>query len=320
MNMLDMRKDFERTFVTGESALLHFSGVDGWDVYNCSIPFTWDGKRYMFGRVERRAEWMRSVVRLFTEVQQDEWALVENSMIYWLEDPYITKVKDEIVLGGTHVRLDCGKLDTYYGYFFRGQDLNELRYFTTGPDYMKDIRLVELADGRIGVFSRPRGEEVLKKYGSESMIGFTIIDSLEDLSPQIIAQAPLVDGLFGKAQWGGCNQAYLLDSGKIGVIGHGCYQETTEDGVVDIYMNTAFVLDPMTRVIENYKVIGTKECYPAAPAKKPHLVDCAFTSGIVMRAEGNADLYTGLGDTQEGRMVIPYPFEGFGKIVGSETV
>ena len=50
---------------------------------------------------------------------------------------------------------------TYYGYFYRGTDISNLYYFTTGPYYMKDIRL----------------------------------------------------DLFGKDEWGGCNQAYLLDSG-----------------------------------------------------------------------------------------------------------
>ena len=50
-------------------------------------------------------------------------------------------------------------------------------------------------------------------------------------------------------------------------------------------------------------------------AKKPDLVDCAFSSGIVMRKDGKADLYSGLGDAAEGRITIPYPFEGYGKIV-----
>ena len=40
------------------------------------------------------------------------------------------------------------------------------------------------------------------------------------------------------------------------------------------------------------------------------LTDCAFTSGIVLREDGRADLYSGIGDTYEGRVTIDNPFEG----------
>ena len=32
--------------------------------------------------------------------------------------------------------------------------------------------------------------------------------------------AKYIHGIFENGQWGGCNQAYLFDNGKIGVIGH----------------------------------------------------------------------------------------------------
>lgn len=315
MNIKEERKSFEEKYVVKEAAILRFYGVEGYDVYNCSLPFVWEGKRYIFGRVERRSEWMRSWVRLFEECGKDEWRLVPESMIYQLEDPYISKVHHELVLGGTHVKVKSSQLDTYYGYFYKGVDINDLYYFTTGPDYMKDIRLVELADGRIGVFSRPRNEEIMKIYGCESMVGFAIIDSLKDLTEEVIDNAPYVEGLFGPEEWGGCNQAYLLDSGKIGVIGHISYLNRMNGSEVSSYMNMSFVMDPNTRKIENYKIIGTRSVYPEGPAKKSNLIDCAFTSGIVMRPDGMADLYSGIGDCQEGRVVIPYPFEGYGAIV-----
>ena len=53
MSIREMRKEFERSYVHAENALLKFYGVDGWDVYNCTIPFEFQGKRYLFGRVER---------------------------------------------------------------------------------------------------------------------------------------------------------------------------------------------------------------------------------------------------------------------------
>lgn len=313
MDVIAERQHFESQSKASACALLKFNGVEGYDVYNCSIPFEWMGKQYMFGRVERRQEWMRSWVRLFACTGKDEWTVVPDSMIYQMEDPYVAKVSNQLVLGGTHVRIKSSKLDTYYGYFYKGNDINDLYYFATGPDYMKDIRLVELLDGRIGVFSRPRNEDIKKQHGSESMIGFTIIDSLDDLTGEVVENAQYIHGLFKDGEWGGCNQAYLLDSGKIGVIGHLSYLS----GTVSTYLNMAFVLDPDTHEALNFHIIGTRSSYPDGPAKTPSLVDCAFTSGIVMRSDGMVDLYSGIGDCQEGRVVIEYPFAGHGNIVTS---
>lgn len=314
MDLREQRAQFEATKRIHQRAKLTFHGVEGYDVYNCSIPFEWDGKPYIFGRVERRAEWARSWVRLFENTGQDDWTLVPDSMVYQLEDPYIAKIGGELVLGGTHVRYKSGKVDTYYGYFYRGTDLNDLYYFTTGPHHMKDIRLVQLADGRIGVFSRPRNEEIMKRFGCESQIGFAIIDKLEDLTGDVIEQAPYIPGIFAEGEWGGCNQAYLLESGLIGVIGHKSYNEPRGDGSVSVYLNISFVFDPAKHEAIEAKIIATRPCYPDGPAKKPNLVDCAFTSGIVMRPDGKVDLYSGIGDTEEGRVVIDYPFVDFGRL------
>ncbi len=314
MNAREMRQIFQETYQHRESALLHFYGVDGWDVYNCSIPFYWEGKHYLFGRVERRGEWMRSFVRLFEECGRDKWALVPDSMTYQMEDPYITQIGRQLVLGGTRVKVKAGKLDTYYGDFYKGQDLHDLYYFTSGPNDMKDIRLVELRDGRIGVFSRPRGKDILARYGSESMLGFRVISSLDELTEEAILSAPYFPDLFGPGEWGGCNQAYLLECGKIGVIGHIGYLDNKHGIAISSYINISFVLDPDENTIEHLQVIGTRDCYPPNPSKLPDLTDCAFSSGIVEREDGLADLYSGIGDCAEARIVIPYPFEGYGKI------
>jgi hypothetical protein len=315
MNLQERREKFEQTKQIYESTTLTFHGVEGFDVYNISIPFESSGKKFLFGRVERREEWARSWVRLFEETGKDTWSLVPNSMIYTLEDPYVSMIGDQLVLGGTHVQYEQGQISTYYGYFYRGTDIHNLYYFTTGPKQMKDIRLVELKDGRIGVFSRPRGEDMRKKYGSESMIGFTIIDSLNDLLPDVIANAPYIPGIFGMNEWGGVNQVYYLDSGKLGIIGHISYKERDADGLeLKVYLNMSFVFDPELHEIMNFQIIGSRSCYPPGPAKVADLTDCVFTSGIVMREDGKVDLYSGLGDCETGRITIDYPFTGYGKI------
>ncbi len=311
MSIIGLKAQFEqvKNRIVYESALLKFIGVEGYDVYNCSIPFVWKGDEYIYGRVEKREEWACSWIRLFEKSGKDEYTLVKDHMIYQLEDPYISFIQGEMVLGGTHVRKRCSEVDTYYGYFYRGKDLNNLSYYTTGPDYMKDIRLVELSDGRIGVFSRPRNEEIRKKYGSESIIGFTTINSLNDLTDEVILNATPIEGIFDRDEWGGCNQVYLLESGSLGVIGHQCYKQPVDsEEDLEVYFNVAFEFNPDTFEVSNRKIIGTRSCYPDAPSKKPRLIDCTFTSGIVMREDGKVDLYGGVGDTYEGRIVIDYPF------------
>ncbi|HIS68615.1 MAG TPA: DUF1861 family protein [Candidatus Gallacutalibacter stercoravium] len=316
MGIAENKAAFEQNRVVYEAAKLTFHGVEGYDVYNTSIPFFWKGTRYLFGRVERRGEWARSWARLFYETGKDDWTLVPGSMIYQLEDPYIAKIGDELVMGGTHVRYRQGAVETYYGYFYRGTEVDDLYYFTTGPDYMKDIRLVELADKRVGVFSRPRNEEITKKFGSDSMIGFSVINSVKELTSDVVENAPYIEGLFGPGEWGGCNQAYLLKDGCVGVIGHESYRRREESGVESlVYLNMAFVLDPKTRAVSDKKIIATRSSYPAGPSKMPDLTDCAFTSGIVARADGKVDLYSGLSDCEEGRIVIDDPFAGHGGIV-----
>jgi hypothetical protein len=311
MTIKEMKEHFEteKDLKVYESSVLSFHGVEGFDVYNCSIPFVWEDKEYIYGRVEKREEWARSWVRLFEKIGKDEYTLVRDHMTYQLEDPYISFIQGEIVLGGTHVRKRSGNIDTFYGYFYRGTDLNDLNYFTTGPDYMKDIRLVELADGKIGVFSRPRNDEIKRKYGTGSMIGFTIINTLDELTDEVIKSATPINGIFGKDEWGGCNQAYLLENNNIGVIGHQCYTQPMKNGeALSVYVNISFEFDPQTFEVKDRKIIGTRSCYPKGPSKVPSLIDCTFTSGIILKNDGKADLYGGIGDTMEGRITIDYPF------------
>lgn len=298
------------------NGVLQFNGVDGFDVYNCSQPFVWENRIYIFGRVEKRNEWMNSWSCLFEKSGEWEWTLVSNAKSYQLEDPFICIVNQEIILGGTHVYLKDNKLETYCVDFYRGKNINNLQYFTSGPNRMKDIRLVALSDNKIGVFSRPHTEEILRKFGSETMIGFTIIDDLDSLTQEVIEAAPYLNGLFTDGEWGGCNQAYLLEDGMIGVLGHLSFKEKHTEQAV--YLNICFVLNPITLNVLEYQLIGTRRSYPNGPAKKDYLKECAFASGLVMKNNGLAHLYSGIGDVQEGVTTISYPFKAHGNILGKE--
>lgn len=308
MEIKALKEQFEKNRNIRDRALLRFSGVPGMDVYNCSLPFIWEGNRYLFGRTEKHDEWANSRVCLFRETAKDCFALVPEFVPLALEDPFIQKIGEELVLGGTHVQKSAGRVSTYFGYFYRGTSPMNLTYFTTGPVKMKDIRLVPLADGKIGVFSRPRSKE-------SAQIGFTVIDSLDELTADAVANAPLIEGLLEPGQWGGINQAYLLEDGMIGCIGHFCYGEQVSETLrLSVYANSAFVLNPETRAVQEIRIIGTKSCYPECEPKVPKLADCVFTSGLVMREDGFADLYSGVGDVTEGRITIENPFTAHGAL------
>ena len=292
-----------------ESAKLTFKGVDaGYDVYNCSIPFKWNGADYIFGRVEPRDKWASSVTMLFRRTGRDEWSRVLEFGALELEDPYIQHVRGELIVGGTRVMKVAGMVKTYRGAFYRDNKRGpmHLEYFTTGPERMKDIRLIELADGRIGVFSRPRGEDVRRKYGSESVIGFTTINDLNELTPEVIEAAPVIDGIFGKDEWGGCNQAYLTDDGKVLVASHLCYSGAKAANGINrgVYCNASFVFDPATHTATHIRIVATRKLYPEQEPKVPHLDDCVFTSGFVFNDDGTCDIYTGLCDAAEGRIRV----------------
>lgn len=322
--MIDLhqqREAFDANAVIDECVILRFEGVDGFDVYNTSMPFYWQGREYLFGRVERRDEWARSWSRLFVASGKDCWKLVPDAMIYQMEDPFVSHIHGELVLGGNLTRYVAGVYDTYFVMFYRGRDLHDLRYFTTGPDFMKDIRLVELKDGKIGVFSRPRNQQIMQQYGCESQVGFTIINTLDELTPKVVENARYIPGLYGKGEWGGCNQVCLLDENSIGVIGHKCYNRIDSYGVkISTYLNVSFVFDIRKHHVSDFKVIGTRSSYPAGPAKTPSLVDCAFASGIVLRSDGKADLYSGIGDVQQGRITIEDPFASYRHMLAKESV
>lgn len=306
----EMKADFEmRLPAIGESTLLCFEGVDpSYDVYNCSIPFVWKGERYIFGRVEPHDKWASSRTMLFKESGKDRWTRVPEFGTLELEDPFVQTIGEELIVGGTRVTKYAGESEVadYRGAFYRDHGLGplHLEYFTTGPFKMKDIRLVELKNGRIGVFTRPRGEEIRAKYGSESVVGYVEIDSLEELNPASLEKAKIVDGLFGKDEWGGCNQAYLRADGTILVAGHlCCLGPVAGNGKPrQVYCNAAFLFDPVTCTASGLRIVATRKMYPAYDPKVPHLDDCVFTSGFEFLPDGAVDVYTGVGDAAEGRV------------------
>lgn len=84
---------------------------------------------------------------------------VGKNDVYNISAPF--HIGDETIFGGVEVYPNHTIHDPqgigYRTVFYHGYDFSSLRKFAEGPDMMKDIRLVQLANGKLGVFTRPQG-------------------------------------------------------------------------------------------------------------------------------------------------------------------
>ncbi|MFY0762360.1 DUF1861 family protein [Metabacillus dongyingensis] len=277
-----------------------FSGIGVNDVYNISAPFEDEGELVIAGRVESRDSEHSNVY--FFVMRNGEWVPRENAPVLEMQDPFFTKIAGELVLGGVqifpHPTLE-GKLG-WRTVFYKGRSIASLKEFTKGPDGMKDLRLVELEDGSIGVLTRPQGEK-----GGRGKIGWTRISSLSELTIEVIDEAPLLEDQFIDEQWGGGNEAHLLANGLIGVLGHIASFDEEENRH---YYPMVFVLDPETGAFSDMELIAIRNQFLPGPSKRPDLADVVFSGGLVRKSDGTADLYAGISDAEAQKITITDPF------------
>lgn len=311
MNIAEQKENFELNLPTVyERTKLKFIGADGYDVYNCTAPFIFNGEKYLYGRVEKREEWSNSKVMLFKETEKDVFKYVEETTLYPLEDPFICKHNKEWLLGGVHVSKNFGNIKNYSCYFYRTEDITKPYYYTTGPDRMKDIRMVSLK-GKLAVFTRPG-----------NFVGYTEISGIEELSDEVINNAKIIP-LIEKGGHGGVNQAIPLDNGLIAIIGHNSFsfpQGINWYSQHHVYFATACVFDPISNKILMNEILATRMCFvPSTPSKiQPSgipMEDVVFPSGILLRDDGKIDLYSGVGDATMQRITLDNPFKKYGNLV-----
>lgn len=294
---------YQRSNMNIKGEKLEFKGVDDRDVYNITAPFEDDGEMVIAGRVEGRNTEYSEVI--FFVCNNNVWEPRKNTRSFKLQDPFYTKINGDLIFGGVEVWANENEPDRLYWRtaFYKGKNINQLELFAKGPVGMKDIRLVELQDGRIGVFTRPQGD-----IGGRGQIGFTTINSIEELNPDVISNAELINKRFIEEEWGGSNEPRLLKNGFIGVLGHiACFDNEGNRH----YYSTVFSLHPDTREISAMKIIATRANFEKSDAKKPDLVDVIFSGGLVRLGNGIAALYAGVSDIEAHRILIPDPFDGF---------
>lgn len=280
---------------------LEFKGVDGRDVYNITAPFEDEGELVIAGRVEGRNTEYSDVI--FFVNNENAWEPRKNTRSFKLQDPFYTKINGDLIFGGVEVWAKENKPDSlsWRTAFYKGKNINQLELFAKGPVGMKDIRLIELQDGRISVFTRPQGD-----IGGRGQIGFTTINSIEDLNTDMISNAELINKRFIEEEWGGSNELHRLKNGFIGVLGHiACF----DSGINKHYYSVVFSFNPDTREISPMKIIATRTDFEKGDAKRPDLTDAIFSGGLVRLGNGEAVLYAGVSDAEAHRILIPDPFE-----------
>lgn len=284
---------------------LRFAGVRGRDVYNPTAPFAarFRGRKVavLAARVEARSR--ESSEAMFFERVKGRWRPLAGAPVFKLQDPFVTRVGGELVLGGVET---FQKPDGGLGYrtvFYRGRDLARLKPFARGPDGMKDIRLLQLSRGKLLVLTRPQGA-----VGGRGKVTAVVLDGLEDLGPAAIERAVLFEDLFAPEEWGGANELHWLKNGWVGVLGH--VARFDADGNRH-YVPMAFAFDPVTGRHTPPKVLLTRSQLPPGASKRPDLEDVLFSGGLVRGAAGTAELYLGAGDAEVYRATIPDPFIEF---------
>jgi hypothetical protein len=289
--------------------LLRFAGVGQRDVYNITAPFEFGGVTLIAGRVEERDSELAEIV-LFRQEGETWRPHFTSPMLQGLQDPCVCFIGDELVIGGVRypVALPNGS-HTWIMDFFRGRTLDELRPLLRGPARMKDIRFCELADGRVGVFSRPQGVK-----GGRGKIGFCIADSLSQVNAEMIQEAPLLANQFAEGEWGGANEVHLLPDGRLGVLGHIARWGKQRHRH---YYPMSFVLDPFTLGTTPIRLLGRRSFFPPAPSKRPDLEDVIFSGGLLRQFNGMAQLYCGLGDAAAGYITLPDPFAVAPQLAGA---
>lgn len=283
-----------------DSVIINCRGIHGLDVYNPTAPFPYKGEIYIAGRVEARDS-EDSQTMFFKQAGDTDYILDPALGTYKLQDPFLTIIGDDYVFGGTEIfsSSDEPEKRRWRTSLYYGKELEKLNHLAYGPTGMKDIRLVGMKDGSVGVFTRSQG-----LIGGRGKIGFTKIKLLTDLTTKRMEEAVILEQ-FDDSEWGGCNEIICLNNGKLGVLGHIAAFST---GDVSHYYPMVFCLDPETLLCSDIRIIAERKDFLPGPFKREDLIDVLFSAGFIRHANGFGTLYVGVSDAQIQAMDMEDPF------------
>jgi len=232
-----------------------------------------------------------------------------------MEDPFCFTAKTgrttHLIFGGVTIRRQ-GREIIPQTMFFRGTSIETLeREAFAVIDNMKDIRLLQLPDGRFLLMRRPWGGA----YG-RGRITLHMLDSLDDLR-DVKHELPILavlDDCADIANWVGVNEGHLLTARDgtvyVGLLGHMAFADrngkhyaacTYTIKLSDILDNTVHKLCP--------RIIATRGCFADGPSKTKGLHDVVFPGHLEHLAGRRYRLWAGLSDARIGTIEVENPFE-----------
>lgn len=293
----DMLRKFRARGCSERGSLVALSGLSDRDGYNPSGPVPNGDRPVVYVRVERRDVDADSWIVPFRHVAVDSWELDHTLPAHQLEDPQVTTIHGSIVISGVRITARTAHGIEWETVFLRGTSPTALTEFAVSPKLMKDVRLIELRDGRIGVFTRPWGQPRCRAW-----IGYTEIEHLDDLTTAVMENAPLIGTQPVPGQWWGANALYELETGHIGVLAH----IAKWDGDSRSYYPIVFQFDRQQRsIVTGPRIIAERACFPYHPPKRADLRNVIFPSWI---DRGSGLLYGGLSDSTIGVLAVGDPF------------
>ncbi len=283
--------------------ILKIEKISNHNIYNCSRPFKIGNQLFILARIENIKTFTSQIGLFVVEnniLKRIDWQIYPPDLE--LEDPFITFINDEIIFGAVQVLDKASDNEwTIKTIFYKGKDIFNLEKFAEGPSMMKDIRLVDLHNGKIGVFTRPKGGQFLN-----GRICYVEINDLEELNLyQTYDNAKLINLPISDKEWVGANDIYYFGDKKLGVLGH---LARFDDNINLIYSAISFNFNPNEFSVDNFKIIARRRDFPYGNTKNDKTKDVVFPGGLVFQND-DVYLYCGLSDAEIGRIRINNPFE-----------
>ncbi|MGZ3723892.1 MAG: DUF1861 family protein, partial [Bdellovibrionales bacterium] len=247
-----------------------------------------------------------STAMFFTE-NAGVWSPLVDAPAFAMQDPFFTFINGELIFGGVEIFPNSQGGYGYRTRFYRGRGLDSLESFAQGPDGMKDIRLVQLPGGKIGLFTRPQGR--IAGTGVDAgrgKIGFSVIASLADLTLETINAAPLIENQFHPEEWGGVNEAQILSDGRLVALAHVARFDELGNRH---YYSAVFTLDSASRQASPFEIILERSDLTGGlngESKRKDLMDVVFSGGLEL-GKNHATVYVGAGDAEVHMKKIDLP-------------
>ncbi|HSX07123.1 MAG TPA: DUF1861 family protein [Candidatus Saccharimonadia bacterium] len=250
-------------------------------------------------------------------MQRGGWHLAKDLEPFsMMEDPFLFYVNAEgsrqVIFGGVWVRGMHGTIVPRTE-FYRGNSLETLEHIPFAViDNMKDVRLLQLPDGRLLICRRPWGDKYMR-----GRIALHVINSLDDLVDIDKVELPLLallDSCGEELDWVGVNNMYMLTDAAgeicVGLLGHVALQD--QEGNLHYAACTYRISleDLLSKQVHKIcpQIIATRGCFEEGPAKNATLHDIVFPGSLQHLDGDRYRLWAGLSDARIGCVEIDDPF------------